>query len=127
MAITGVTIPQLPAATDPTNTWTIPVDSGTGTFHVTLENLRNLLNPASLRIYEPNWSGSVLTIPANVNGGKLPIEDTRIRVYFAGSRGYDALAPLDNYSILRNTNAPDAIQFTNPVQGEDLLIEFDPI
>jgi hypothetical protein len=123
---TGKTINQLPEATQPQMSWKIAIDTGSATFNVSLQQLMDLFNPNPQRHYLEDFSGQIFTLPLTFNGGNLPSDDNRIRVFFAGSRGFESIGSTD-YTLIRKTNLPDEIHFTNSQSSENILIEIDPI
>lgn len=123
---TGKTIDQLPSATQPQMSWKVAIDTGTATFNISLQQLMDLLNPNPKRHYLEDYSGQIFQLPLTFNGGKLPVDDNRIRVFFAGSRGFESIGATD-YTLVRNGNLPDEIHFANAQLNENILIEIDPI
>lgn len=72
---------------------------------------------------QAGYSGTTVDIPALINGGKLPLEKSKIQVFTNGSLDY----PIDviDYSVNYNApGVPDQIEFVQARNQDDILVRF---
>lgn len=67
------------------------------------------------------FSGTEITLPSGVNGGKFSTQVNRVKVFLNGLKHYRTV----DYTVqINGVGVQDKILFTNPTSG-DVLIEFE--
>ncbi len=73
---------------------------------------------------QAGFSGTTISVPALINGGKFPLQDSKIQVYTNGSLDYPV--EVIDYNIIHNgVGVADQIVFTQARDGDDILVRFN--